>query len=146
MKRILIIILLAAPLIFFGGRLFSTISANSTVNNFWSGWKMSQSAPIAEAMAEQVSVEDRTGYLFRAPSGTRTDVVSFFANGQLWWVTDAPEGSFTITSTKIDGNSAIVTSQVKAKLFGRDRVLTIEFKLVKQDSWDICGITFVEMT
>lgn len=146
MKRILIIILLVAPLIFFGGRLFSTISANATVSNFWSGWKMSQAAPITEAMAEQVTVEDRTGYLFRAPSGTRTDVAAFFANGQLWWETDAPEGSFTVTSTKIDGDSAIVMGRVKAKLFGRESVLTLQFRLVKQKNWDISGITFVEIT
>lgn len=146
MKRFLIIALLAAPLIYFGGRFLGTVSANSTVTRFWDGWRMSQTAPITEAIADNVSVKDRTGFLIRVPYGSKADVASYFANELFWWGTSEPERSFAITSTTIDGKSAIVTGQLKANLFGSPRILTLQFELIKQENWDICGITFVDIT
>lgn len=106
---------------------------------------MSQAAPITEAIADSVSVTDRTGILMRVPYGNKADVASYFTNEVFWWGTGDPQRSFAITSTAVDGKSAVVMGQLKANVFGGPHVLTLQFELIKQGNWQICSITFVEI-
>lgn len=145
MKRILVSVLLVAPLIYFGGRLYNTFSVNSAVNRFWSGWKLSQAAPLEETLADEVRVEDKTGFLTRLPYGVKTDVIRYFTDEPFWWGTSDPQKAFNLMATEVEQGIAVVKGQVKANISGRDYIYTLEFTLIKDGRWDITRIAFVDI-
>jgi hypothetical protein len=145
MKRILLVALAVVPLVFFGGRLLGTLSANSAVTRFWSGWKLSQSAALEEVVADGVKVEDRTGFLTRLPQDSKDDVIQYFTDELFWWGSDDPPKTFTILSTQFERGTALVTARAQTNVSGRDYIYMLHFTLVKGDTWKITRIVFVEI-